>query len=67
MREAASPRAPIDGLENYTSGSVEKPRISPLGDMTKAQNDRKLGVLMDLAISSTGMTILATKAIDVAA
>jgi len=67
MREAASPRAPIDGFGNYTSGSVGKPRISPLGDMTKARNDRKLGVLMDLPISSTGTTILATEAIVVAA
>jgi hypothetical protein len=67
MREAASPRAPIDGLGNYTSGSVEKPRISPLGDMTKAQNDYKLGVLTDLPASSTGATILANEAIIMAA
>ena len=67
MREAASPRAPIDGLENYTSGSVEKPRISPLGDMTKARNDRKLGVLTDLPTSSTSVAILVNEAIIVAA
>ena len=67
MREAASPRALIDGLWNYTSGSVKKPRISPLGDMTKARNDCKLGVLMDLPASSTGMAILANEAIVVAA
>ena len=62
-REAASPQAPIDGFGNYTSGSVEKPRISPLGDMTKARNDRKLGVLMDLPASSTGTAIMAIEAI----
>jgi hypothetical protein len=67
MREAASPQAPIDGLGNYMSGSVRKPRISPLGDMTKARNDRKLGFLMDLPASSMGATILATEAIVVAA
>ena len=36
MREAASPLAPTDGLGNYMSGLVRKPRISPLGDMTGA-------------------------------
>ena len=35
--------------------------------MTKARNDRKLGVLMDLPASSTGATILANKAIVVVA
>ena len=65
-REAVSPRASIDGLGNYTSGSVEKPRIFPLGDMTKAWNDHKLGVLTDLPASSTGATILAIEAIVVA-
>ena len=49
------------------SGSVEKLRISPLGDMTKAWNDRKLGVLMDSPASSMGMAILANEAIVVAA
>ena len=63
MREAASPRALIDKLGNYTIGSVRKPRISPLGDMTKARNDHKLGVLMDLPASSTGMAILTNEAI----
>ena len=63
MREAVSPQAPIDGLRNYTSGSVKKLRISPLGDMTKARNDHKLGVLMDLPASSMGVAILANEAI----
>ena len=67
MREAASPQAPIDWLRNYTSSSIEKPRISPLGDMTKAWNDCKLRVLTDLPASSTGMAILANEAIVVAA
>ena len=67
MREAVSPRAPIDGLRNYTSGSVKKLRISPLGDMTKARNDHKLGVLMDLPASSTNTAILANEAIVVVA
>jgi hypothetical protein len=35
----------------------------PLGDMTKARNDCKLGVLTDLPASSTGVAILATEAI----
>jgi hypothetical protein len=39
------------------SGSVEKLRISPLGDMTKTRNDYKLGVLIDLPASSTGVAI----------
>jgi len=60
-----SPQVPIDGLGNYTSGSVEKPRISPLGDMTGAWNDHKLRVLMDLLASSTGTVILANEAIVV--
>ena len=67
MREAASPRVLMDGLKNYTSGSVRKLRISPLGDMTEAQNDHKPGVLMDLPASSTGVVILATKAIVIIA
>ena len=67
MREVAIPRAPINGLGNYTSGSVKKPRISPLWDMTKAWNDRKLGVLMDLPASSTNTAILANEAIVVVA
>jgi hypothetical protein len=58
---------PIDGLGNHTSGSAEKPRISPLGDMTKAWNDHKLGVLTDLPASSMGATNLATVAIVVVA
>ena len=67
MREAASPRVSIDWLENYTSGSVRKPRISPLGDMTEVRNDRKPGVLTDLPISSTGTVILASETIIVTA
>jgi hypothetical protein len=66
-REAASPRAPTDRLGNYTSGSNRKLRISPLGDMTEARNDRKPMVLMDLPISSTGAAILATEDIVVTA
>ena len=49
------------------SGSVEKPRISPLGEMTKAWNDHKLRVPIDLSASSTGVAILANEAIVVAA
>ena len=49
------------------SGSVEKPRISPLGDMTRTWNDRKPRVLMELPVSSTGMTILANETIIVIA
>jgi hypothetical protein len=59
------PRAPIDGLGNYTSGSVGKLRISPLGDMTRAWNDRKPRVLMGSPASSTGVAILATETIVV--
>jgi hypothetical protein len=44
-------------------GLVEEPRISPLGDMTGAWNDRKPGVLSDLLASSMGATILANEAI----
>ena len=62
-REAASPQALTDELENYMSGSAGKPRISPLGDMTGAWNDRKPRVLTDLAASSMGTVILATEAI----
>jgi hypothetical protein len=54
-----------DGLGNYTSGSTRKLRISPLEDMTEAQNNRKPGVLTDLPVSSTGVMILATEAIIV--
>ena len=57
----------MNGLRNFISGSVKKLRISPLGDMTKAWNDYKLGVLMDLPASSTGVAILATEAIVIAA
>jgi hypothetical protein len=67
MRETASPQAPIDGLRNYTRGSVEKPSISPLGDMIGARNDHKSRVLMDLPASSTGAAILANEAIVVIA
>ena len=49
------------------SGSVEKPRISPLGDMTRARNDHKPRVLMDLPTSSIGAAILANEAIIVIA
>ena len=66
-RAAVSPRAPIDGLGNYMSGSVGKPRISPLWDMTGAWNDRKPRVLMDSPASSTGAAILAIQAIVVTA
>ena len=45
------------------SGSVGKPRISPLGDMTGARNDRKPRVLTDLPTSSMGLTILDNEAI----
>jgi hypothetical protein len=31
LREVVYPRAPIDRLGNYTSGSAGKPRIFPLG------------------------------------
>jgi hypothetical protein len=58
---------PIDGLGNYMSGSIGKPRISPLGDMTEAWNDHKYGVLTDLPASSMGATIMATEAIVVTA
>jgi hypothetical protein len=58
---------PIDGLGNYTSGSIGKPRISPLGDMTGAWNDHKHGVLTDLPASSMGVTIMATEVIIVTA
>ena len=67
MREAAGPRALIDGLRNYMSGSIKKLRISPLGDKTRAWNDRKPRVLMDLPISSMGTAILANEAIVVIA
>jgi hypothetical protein len=67
MREAASPRALIDGLWNYTSGLVEKPSISPLRDMIRARNDHKPGVLTDLPASSMGTAILANEAIVVTA
>ena len=45
------------------SGRVGMPRISPLGDMTKAWNDHKFGVLMDLPASRMGVAILANEAI----
>ena len=67
MREAASPRVLIDGLRNYRSGSVRKPRISPLGDMTRAWNNHKPRVLTDSPDSSTGVAILATEAIVITA
>ena len=62
-----SPRAPTNRLGNYTSGSVGKPRISLLEDMTWAWNDRKAKVLTNLPASSMGMAILATEAIIVPA
>jgi len=49
------------------SGSVRKPRIFPLGDMTGAQNYHKPRFLTDLPTSSTGAAILATEAIVVIA
>ena len=67
MKEAASPRAPIDELGNYTSGTIRKPRISPLGDMTGARNDHKLRVLTNLPTCSTGIAILANEAIIIIA
>ena len=67
MREAVSLRVLTDGLRNYMSGSVRKPRISPLGDMTRAWNDHKPRVLMDLPISCMGLVILANEAIIVIA
>ena len=66
-REATSPQVLIDGLRNYTTSLAKKPRIYPLGDMTKARNDRKLVVLMDLPACSMGAAILATEAIVIAA
>ena len=67
MREVGSPRVPTDGLRNYTSGSVKKPMISHLGDMTGAWNDHKPEVLTDLPASSMDATILANEAIVVTA
>ena len=49
------------------SGSIGKPRISPLGDMTGAWKDRKPGVLRDLLATSTNAAILAYEAIIVTA
>ena len=60
-----SPRVLIDGLRNYTGGSIGKPRISPLVDMTGARNNHKPRVLTDLPASSKGAAILATEAIIV--
>ena len=65
--EAASPRAPNDGLGNNSSGSVRKLRISLIGEMTRVWNDHKPGVLTDLPASSTGAVTLATEAIIVIA
>jgi hypothetical protein len=62
-----APQVLTDGLRNYTSGSIRKPRISPPGDMTRARNDHKPGVLKDLLASSTGTMILASEAIIVTA
>ena len=58
---------PIDRLENYTSGSVRKLRISPLGDMIGAWNNRKPRVLTVLPASSMGVAILVYEAIIVTA
>ena len=63
--EVVSPQVSIDGLGNYMSGSIRKPSISPLGDMTGARNDRKPRVLIDLLDSSMGAAILANEAIVV--
>jgi hypothetical protein len=49
------------------SGSAEKPRISPVEDMTGAWNNHKPGVLTNSPASSTGVAILATKAIVIVA
>ena len=49
------------------SGSAKKPRISPLGGMTGAWNDRKSRVLIDLPVSSMATVILATEAIIIIA
>jgi hypothetical protein len=49
------------------NGSIGKLRISPLGDMIGAWNDRKPGVLMDLLASSMDTAILANEAIIVTA
>ena len=67
MREAVSPRVPTDELRNYISVLVGKLRISPLGDMTRAQNDCKTMVLTDLPASSMGVMILANETIIVTA
>ena len=65
--EAVSPQVPIDELGNYMSGSVGKPSLSPLGDITGAQNDCKPRVLTDLPVSSMGTAILANEAIVITA
>jgi hypothetical protein len=49
------------------SGLAGKSRISPLGDMIRAQNNHKPKVLTDSPASSTGATILSTEAIIVMA
>ena len=49
------------------SGSVRKPRISLVGDMTRAWNDHKPEVLTDLPASSISAAILANEAIIVIA
>jgi hypothetical protein len=49
------------------SGSVRKPRISPLGDMTGARNNCNPEDLTDSPVSSTGMAIVPTEAIVVTA
>jgi hypothetical protein len=48
-------------------GSIGKLRISPLGDMTGAWNNYKPRVLTNFPASSTGVEILANKAIIVIA
>ena len=67
MREAVSPQVSIDRLEYYMSGSIRKPRIAPLGDLTRERNDCKPRILTDLSTSSMGVTILANEAIVVTA
>jgi hypothetical protein len=47
-REAVSPRAPTDGLENYTSGSIQEAEDLPSRDMIGAQNNHKPEVLINL-------------------
>ena len=63
MREAASTQVLIDRLRSCMNGSIEKPRISLIRDMTKAWNDHKLEVLMNLFVCSTSIVNLTNEAI----